>query len=144
MNSNCILRITEISKAAPVAFHRNFTARKLVKGTQNASKKWRTQEDSNLWPLPSEGSALSSWAMGAGRVRLAGITPLRQVFFGAPFLFTRLLGRSKSFWRPSDLAHFVHNCVGKARPRPTKPPRCRLALNKMASNRDDGFKWSCP
>ena len=23
-------------------------------------RKWRTQEDSNLWPLPSEGSALSS------------------------------------------------------------------------------------
>ena len=23
-------------------------------------KEWRTQEDSNLWPLPSEGSALSS------------------------------------------------------------------------------------
>ncbi len=23
-------------------------------------KKWRTREDSNLWPLPSEGSALSS------------------------------------------------------------------------------------
>ena len=27
--------------------------------------KWRTREDSNLWPLPSEGSALSSWATGA-------------------------------------------------------------------------------
>ena len=23
-------------------------------------RRWRTQEDSNLWPLPSEGSALSS------------------------------------------------------------------------------------
>ncbi len=23
-------------------------------------EKWRTQEDSNLWPLPSEGNALSS------------------------------------------------------------------------------------
>ena len=32
--------------------------------------------------------------------------------------------RSKPFWRPSDLTHFVHNCFGKA----------RLALNKMASN----------
>ena len=27
--------------------------------------KWRTRQDSNLWPLPSEGSALSSWATGA-------------------------------------------------------------------------------
>ena len=24
------------------------------------AEEWRTQEDSNLWPLPSEGSALSS------------------------------------------------------------------------------------
>ena len=34
-------------------------------GTPNAGvrgfvRKWRTQEDSNLWPLPSEGNALSS------------------------------------------------------------------------------------
>ena len=28
-------------------------------------RKWRTREDSNLWPLPSEGSALSSWATSA-------------------------------------------------------------------------------
>ena len=28
---------------------------------------WRTRQDSNLWPLPSEGSALSSWATGATR-----------------------------------------------------------------------------
>ena len=25
-----------------------------------AERKWRTRQDSNLWPLPSEGSALSS------------------------------------------------------------------------------------
>ncbi len=33
------------------------------RGTTDAEyseKSWRTQEDSNLWPLPSEGSALSS------------------------------------------------------------------------------------
>jgi hypothetical protein len=38
-------------------------AMRLGKG-QNSRRyfwgKWRTQEDSNLWPLPSEGSALSS------------------------------------------------------------------------------------
>jgi len=55
-----------------------------------------------------------------------------------------LLGRSKLFWRPLDLTHFVHSCVGKAHLRTTKPPRCRLALNKMASNRDGGFRSSCP
>jgi hypothetical protein len=42
--------------------------------------------------------------------------------------------RSKPFRRPTDLSHFVHCCVGKARLRTTKPPLCRLALNKMASN----------
>ena len=26
----------------------------------NIEREWRTQEDSNLWPLPSEGNALSS------------------------------------------------------------------------------------
>ena len=31
-------------------------------------RRWRTREDSNLWPLPSEGSALSSWATGACRL----------------------------------------------------------------------------
>jgi hypothetical protein len=35
----------------------------------------------------------------------------------------------------SDLIHFVHCRVGKARLRTTKPAPCRLALNKMASNR---------
>jgi len=45
--------------------------------------------------------------------------------------------RSKPFWRPKDLTHFVHCRVGKARLRTTKPTLCRLALNKMASNLDD-------
>jgi hypothetical protein len=36
--------------------------------------------------------------------------------------------RSKPFWRPADLTHFVHCRVGK------------LGLNKMASNREGGFK----
>ena len=31
-------------------------------------KKWCTRQESNLWLLPSEGSALSSWATGAYRV----------------------------------------------------------------------------
>jgi site-specific DNA recombinase len=26
----------------------------------NIEREWRTRQDSNLWPLPSEGSALSS------------------------------------------------------------------------------------
>ena len=42
--------------------------------------------------------------------------------------------RSKPFRRPQDLIHFVHCCVGKARLRTTKPPLCRLTVNKMASN----------
>ena len=42
--------------------------------------------------------------------------------------------RSMPFWRPPDLTDFVHYCVGKARLRTTKPPLCRLALNKIASN----------
>ncbi len=75
-----------------------------------------------------------SYGCGPGSVsRHHAIAPS---FFWAPFLFTRLLGRSKLFWRPSDLAHFVHSCVGKAHLRTTKPVRCRLALNKMAANRD--------
>jgi site-specific DNA recombinase len=31
-----------------------------VAGVQSSVLKWRTRQDSNLWPLPSEGSALSS------------------------------------------------------------------------------------
>ena len=31
-------------------------------------EKWCTRQDSNLWPLPSEGSALSSWATSAIRI----------------------------------------------------------------------------
>lgn len=45
--------------------------------------------------------------------------------------------RSKPFWRPADLDHFAHCCVGKARLKTTKPALCRLALNKMASNLND-------
>jgi hypothetical protein len=52
--------------------------------------------------------------------------------------------RSKPFWRPSDLTHFVHCRVGKARLRNTKPGLCRLALNKMALNREGKIKWSWP
>ena len=43
-----------------------FTVRKAVSradaGIQSsaATRVWRTRQDSNLWPLPSEGSALSS------------------------------------------------------------------------------------
>ena len=50
--------------------------------------------------------------------------------------------RSKPFWRPSDLTHFVHCIVGKARLRTTKPALCRLTLNKMASNLEGGFNGS--
>jgi hypothetical protein len=49
---------------------------------------------------------------------------------------------SKPFWRPSDLTHFVHCYVGKARLRTTKPALCRLALNKMASNLEGVFNKS--
>ena len=52
------------------------------------------------------------------------------------------VSRSQPFWRPSDLTHIVHCCVGKLGLRPTKPSACRLALNNMASNREGGFKWS--
>jgi hypothetical protein len=51
--------------------------------------------------------------------------------------------RSKPFWRPSDLTHFVHCFVGKLwsqRRPPVKyrhiPVTCRLTLSKMASNLD--------
>lgn len=36
------------------------TAAGTRKGVPSFAREWRTQEDSNLWPLPSEGSALSS------------------------------------------------------------------------------------
>ena len=52
------------------------------------------------------------------------------------------ISRSKPFWRPSDLTHFVHCRVGKLGLRTTKSGAYRLALNKMASNREGGFKWS--
>jgi hypothetical protein len=52
------------------------------------------------------------------------------------------VSRSKPFWRPSDLTHTVHCHVGKLGLRTTKPALCRLALNKMASNREGVFKWS--
>ncbi|MEY4620605.1 MAG: hypothetical protein RIS65_1777, partial [Pseudomonadota bacterium] len=41
---------------------------------------------------------------------------------------------SKPFWRPSDLTHIVHCCVGKLGLRTTKSGAYRLALNNMASN----------
>ena len=44
------------------------------------------------------------------------------------------VSRSKPFWCPSDLTHFVHCYVGKLGLRTTKPGAYRLALNKMASN----------
>ncbi len=50
--------------------------------------------------------------------------------------------RSKPFWRPSDLTHFVHCCVDKLGLRTTKSGAYRLALNNMASNREVAFKWS--
>ena len=37
------------------------------KGMPSFAREWRTQEDSNLWPLPSEGSALSSELWGRSR-----------------------------------------------------------------------------
>jgi hypothetical protein len=40
------------------------------------------------------------------------------------------------------LTHFVHCHVGKLGLRTTKPGAYRLALNKMASNREGAFKWS--
>ena len=53
-----------------------------------------------------------SYGCGPGSVsRHDAVAPS---FFWAPFLFARLLARLKPFWRPSDLAHFVHNCFGKA------------------------------
>jgi hypothetical protein len=52
------------------------------------------------------------------------------------------VSRSKPFWRPKDLTHFVHCHVGKLGLRTTKPGAYRLALNKMASNREDGFNSS--
>jgi len=50
--------------------------------------------------------------------------------------------RAKPFWRPADLTHIVHCCVGKARLRTTKPTLCRLALYNMASNLESGFNRS--
>jgi hypothetical protein len=50
--------------------------------------------------------------------------------------------RSKPFWRPSDLTHFVHCHVGKLGLRTTKSCAYRLALNKMASNREGVFNRS--
>jgi hypothetical protein len=37
-----------------------FTQGKITFSKLLKKENWRTQEDSNLWPLPSEGSALSS------------------------------------------------------------------------------------
>ena len=50
--------------------------------------------------------------------------------------------RSKPFWRPKDLAHFAHGVFGKLGLRTTKPCACRIAMNKMASNRESDFKRS--
>ena len=36
------------------------TAASARSGVPSFAREWRTQEDSNLWPLPSEGNALSS------------------------------------------------------------------------------------
>ena len=36
------------------------TAASTRNGVPSFAREWRTQEDSNLWPLPSEGNALSS------------------------------------------------------------------------------------
>ena len=41
-------------------FHRKHTGRQNRSNGQKRRKSWRTRQDSNLWPLPSEGSALSS------------------------------------------------------------------------------------
>jgi len=62
----------------------------------------------------------------------------RQVFC----LQGHFVSRSKPFWRPADLTHFVDCHVGKLGLRTTKSGACRLALNKMAPNREGGFKWS--
>ena len=40
--------------------HRMFLGADARDGVLTSIREWRTQEDSNLWPLPSEGSALSS------------------------------------------------------------------------------------
>jgi len=52
------------------------------------------------------------------------------------------VSRSKPFWRPADLTHFVHCRVGKLGLRTTKSGAHRLALNKMASNHEGGFNRS--
>ena len=54
----------------------------------------------------------------------------------------RFAPRSKPFWRPTDLTHFVHCFVGTLGLRTTKPVACRLALNKMVSNLVDLFNRS--
>ena len=43
------------------ALHRSITEGKFsANGVRGFEQEWRTRQDSNLWPLPSEGSALSS------------------------------------------------------------------------------------
>ncbi len=54
------------------------------------------------------------------------------------------VSRSKPFWRPQDLTHFVHCLVGKLGHRTTMPSACRLTLNKMASNLDSILNGSAP
>ena len=49
-------------EAAEIALAKLFVHRHPDQGPPEirSGGQWRTQEDSNLWPLPSEGSALSS------------------------------------------------------------------------------------
>ena len=44
----------------PAAIAATVTAGALEGGVRTFVREWRTRQDSNLWPLPSEGSALSS------------------------------------------------------------------------------------
>ena len=55
--------------------------------------------------------------------------------------------RSKPFWRPSDLTHFAHCCVGKLGnidilPSLAAPQKPNWALSKMASNLEG--EWNRP
>ena len=55
---NTAIRITGATKALEHAVGRLDAAPGMP--VPNIERKWRTRQDSNLWPLPSEGSALSS------------------------------------------------------------------------------------
>ena len=60
VDENQVSIFGQTATLAEVASGSNISADFAAAGVRASDREWRTQEDSNLWPLPSEGSALSS------------------------------------------------------------------------------------